>query len=101
MFQNAPHWQRKIWGTAEVTEEVMETIQTELMKDNINAGGDGSVNRGFGAQALCIFKKDTFEILLKGASVVRGHSETTASMRPETVSSIAAGSFLNLISKHQ
>ena len=98
-FNNAPAWQREIWGTAPITEAVITEIQTQLQQNNINAAGDGSVKGGKGAHAWCIFRKDNHKILIKGAAVVRGDPMHMTSLRTETVSSIAAGSFLNMVAQ--
>ena len=96
-YNSAPAWQKQIWGTAQITKEKLEEITKHLLDDNIDCAGDGSVKRGRAAQAWCIFRKDTYEILLKGTATVNGDYDHTTSLRPETISCVAAGSLLNLI----
>ena len=80
-----------------ITESTIIKIQAELKNNNIIAAGDGSVTDGRGAQAWCIVTKNEHRMLLKGASCVQGDPLRMTSMRPETVSSITTGTFLNLI----
>lgn len=96
-YQQAPKWQKLLWGNIDLTPEKLSEIITHFSNNNINAAGDGSVKRGKAAQAWCLFRKDTYEILLEGVATVNGDPDHITSMRPETISSIAAGSFLNLI----
>lgn len=96
-YLKAPKWQKNLWGNIDITEESIELIRDHLLNDNINAAGDRSVKRGKAAQAWCLFRKDTHEILLRGVAPVHGDYDHMTSMRPETVSSIAAGTFINLI----
>lgn len=55
------------------------------------------MNKGRAAHAWCVFRKDTYEVLLRGTGTVYGDYDHTTSMRPETISSIAAGTFLHMI----
>ena len=96
-YTRAPRWQKQIWGNAPITKQVINDIEKHMMDDNINCAGDGSIKRGKAAHAWCIFRKDTHEILLKGTATVNGDYDHITSLRPETISCIAAGSFLNLI----
>ena len=86
-------------ANAVITPTIITTIKQQLANDNIIAAGDGSVKHRKGAQAWSIFRKDTHEISLRGALIVIGDPLTMTSMRPETVSSIAAGTFLNMIAQ--
>jgi len=96
-FQRAPQWQKQIWGNAPITKDTISTIESHLLNDNISCAGDGSVKRGKAAHAWCVFRKDTYEILLKGTATVNGDYDHITSLRPETISCVAAGSFLNMI----
>ena len=80
-----------------MTESVLTRIRSELAMNNVCAAGDGSAKRGKAAQAWCIFQKDTKEIIFKSSAPVFGDPDHITSLRPETISSIAAGTFLNMI----
>ena len=97
-YNNAPDWQKRIWGTAIISEQTINIIAFHLQNDNIVAGGDGGVAHGRAAHAWCIVTKNTFEPLLEGAGPTDGIPDTLASLRPESVSCIAVCSILHLIS---
>lgn len=82
----APKWQNQIWGNAAITEEKIQEIEENLVNDNINCAGDGSVKRDRAAHASCVFRKDNHEILLRGSATVNGDYDHTTLMRPETIS---------------
>ena len=50
-YMQAPKWQKQIWGNANITREVVSSIEEHLLNDNINCAGDGSVKRGRAAHA--------------------------------------------------
>ena len=66
-LKNAPEWQKRIWGTADVNVETLTILIMHLINDNVVAGGDGSVNNGKAAHAWCIATKNDFKPIIEGA----------------------------------
>ena len=95
-FSRAPDWQRRIWGTGNITEETLNVLVLHLMKDNVIAGGDGSVNNGQAAHAWCLAPKTDFTPIIEGAGPSDGVPTFLTSLRPETIACIAVASLLHL-----
>ena len=98
IFQNAPTWQRKNWGTSPITKDTLSIIADELRNNNILCAGDGSVLFGRAAHAWRIFGKSDYKIILSGSADVYGNYVDTNSLRPESFGCIADLSIIHLVS---
>ena len=82
---NAPAWQKRIWGTAQITIDSINILITHLLNDNVVAGGDGSVQNGQAAHAWCLATKNAFKPIIEGAGPCDTDPTYLASLRPETI----------------
>ena len=96
-YNNAAKWQKKNWGLAPITEDILSTIADELQNNNLSCAGDGSVLFGRAAHAWCIFRKSDFFIVISGSADVYGGYRDTNFIRPESFGCIAALSLLHLV----